>query len=116
MYKYCRYEAFLKTLPIDPQHDSFWLTKTNTCYVNGVFAARSLKETPRNDRILKYVKNKLHITTTERNYVTIIQRANRRLVNPEDMLETAHDVFGTGRARIVDLEKLSVTEQVSLRT
>ena len=113
MCKFCRFEAILKTLPIDPRHESFWLTKTNTCFVNGVFGAKSTKDEPSDSKAVQYVQEKLHCNISNRHYVTIIQRNDRRLLNADEMLKTAQDVFAAERVRIVDLEQLSLKEQVS---
>lgn len=112
----CRYRDILETLPLDSRPESFWLTKTNSCFVNGVFSGRVFNGTTTTSELVKYVGNKMHIIPTVQEGVVIIQRRERRLINAEQMLDTAGDLYGAGRVRIVDFEDLDVTAQVSYRT
>ena len=109
-----RYETILETLKIDRRHEVFWLTKTNTCFTNGVFGTAWVGKHTERD-VINYVTQSKFGNTTDGLYVTLVQRKQRRILNVEEMLNASRGMIGNRRPRIVVLEDLPVKEQVTTR-
>jgi len=111
------YEDFLRTLFINPFHDVFYRAPVNECYGSAVFGIRSLGDDHRT--IIQHVttnllgKETLDEIESSKLYVTFVQRRYRRIVNMEELMQTARNV-GFENVRIVYFEQHSIKEQVKL--
>jgi hypothetical protein len=113
---YClyRFELIQRTLGAEQVHEVFWLKPPNTCFKHGVFGTTwdptvgSLRD------VIDDVTTALLGTQKNRaaNYVTAVQRKERRFVNADAMLAAIKDVVGESRTRLVELDDLDVTKQV----
>jgi len=111
----CRYEPILKTLHIHDRHEAFWLTKTNTCFTNGVFGSGWDGTSTEQDVVGYVTRTMCGNVNVSAKYVTLIHRAQRRLLNIDEMAKTARKVFGEKRVRVAILEEMNLAEQVSCR-
>ena len=113
------YEDILKTLFINPFHDVFYRAPVNECYSSAVFGTHAVVSDTR--AVINHVTRNVLGKDTVRQimsgkfYVTFVQRRYRRIINIRDLLQAALEI-GFRQVRIVQFERHSIKEQVSLMT
>jgi len=110
-YNVARYDAILKTLNIDERHEVFWKTKANTCFSNGVFGTAWRGQGSERD-VISHVVKTLLVDVTSVHFITVMQRYQRRLLNAVAMLDAARTMVGEKRARVVQMEDLTIEQQL----
>jgi len=115
------YEDILRTLFINPFHDVFYRAAVNECYSSAVFGTHAVVSDPR--AIIRHVttnllgKETVDRIASSKFYVTFVQRRYRRIINVQELLQTALDIgFRQVEVRIIYFQRHSVKEQVRLNT
>jgi len=109
------YENILQTLFMNPFHDVFYRAPVNECYSRAMFGIDSRGDDYRT--IIQHVttnllgKETLDEIESNKFYITFVQRRYRRIINVEELMQTAFDI-GFEKVRIVYFEHHSVKEQV----
>jgi len=110
------YEEILQTLYISPFHDVFYRAPVNECYSSAVFGTHAVLSDPRKviDHVMTNLLGKQTVNriTWGSFYVTFVQRQYRRIINIEELVQTARNI-GFKQVRIVYFERHSIKEQVT---
>ena len=110
-----RYELFYSTLNIHPVREAYFRLPIGTCFDQAVFGQTNFKTLPRKDTAfaVHHVLNRNHLDRKrcQKYYVTLIQRANRKILNMEELRQAAVGL-GFNNTEVVKMESLSSLEQL----
>src|SRR6218665_231142 len=117
---FCRnfstYNEIVRTLFTNGFHDVYYNVPNNTCFKNAVFGSRITLNNLRDvvDHIInQYNLSNICVKKTE--YVTLIYRKQRRIVNMEDLHRWVLDAgFKREYVRVIDFDNLPIRKQIEL--
>jgi len=113
---FSKYNEIVRTLFTNGFHDVYYNIPKNTCFKNAVFGSRIMLNNSRDvvNHIIKQY-NLSDICVKKAEYITLIYRKHRRIVNMEDLHRWVMDAgFKKEFVRVIDFDNLPIRKQIEL--